>query len=128
MPRITAHVYFERLPEEHLMTMARIRHMMRKQWPDHKEDMRFGMPTYHLNGQPLFAMASKPGLIIFYVLPAELLDHFKHDLRTRNHGKRCIRFREVTEPDMELLERIVKYVGTTFTGVATHIRGLAKAR
>lgn len=124
-PPPTALEYFELLPAERLLPMARVRQMIRKQWPDCKEDMSCGIPTYHVKGIALFALASQKAHITFYVLPSEMLDAFKHDLRTRSHGKSCIRFRHIEEPDMDLLERIVKFVGTTFTGSSTRLRGLA---
>jgi uncharacterized protein YdhG (YjbR/CyaY superfamily) len=114
-PPPTAHEYFEQLSEDRQAPMAQVRQMIRRQWPKAKEDMSYGMPTYLLNDQPVFALASQKNHITFYVLPFELLNAFKHDLRTRNCGKSCIRFRRLETEDMDLLERIVMYVGTTCT-------------
>lgn len=123
----TAHEYFERLPEERQLPMARMRQLIRKHWPKAKEDMAYGMPTYHLGSQPVFALASQKNHITFYVMPYDLLSAFKHDLRTRNCGKSCIRFRRLEEEDMDLLERIVKFIGTTYTGSAPKLKMFAKA-
>lgn len=127
-PRLTAVEYFEQLPEDRQLSMARIRQMIRKLWPKCKEDMLYGMPTFHVNGQPLFALASQKHHITFYVMPYDLLSAFKHDMRTRNCGKSCIRFKQVEQEDMDLLERIVKYVGTTSTGETPKLRGFANVR
>ena len=90
--------------------------------------MLYGVPTFHINGQPLFALASQKDYISFYLMPKEMLSAFAHDLRTRNCGKSCIRFKRLEQEDMALLERIVKFVGTTFTGVAPKLRGFANIR
>lgn len=107
--------------------MVRIRQLVLKHWPKAKEDMAYGMPTYHMSGQPVFALASQKNHITFYVMPYDLLNAFKHDLRTRNCGKSCIRFRRLEEEDVDLIERIIKYVGTTFTGEAPKLKVFAKA-
>ena len=123
----SAHEYFEQLPAERQMPMARIRQIVRKHWPKAKEDLSYGMPTYHLGGQPVFALASQKNHITFYVMPYDLLSAFKHDLRTRNCGKSCIRFKRLEEEDVDLLERIIMYVGTTYTGEAPKLKMFSKA-
>lgn len=123
----TAHTYFEYLPEERQIPMARIRQLVRKHWPKAKEDMAYGMPTYHLSGQPVFALASQKNHMTFYVIPYDLLGAFKHDLRTRNCGKSCIRLRRLEDADVDLLERIIMYVGTTYSGEAPKLKVFTKA-
>jgi uncharacterized protein YdhG (YjbR/CyaY superfamily) len=123
----SSHDYFEQLPSDRQFPMARMRQLVRKHWPKAKEDMAYGMPTYHLGGQPVFALASQKNHITFYVMPYDLLSAFKHDLRTRNCGKSCIRFKRLEEEDVDLIERIVKYVGTTYTGEAPKLKMFAKA-
>ena len=124
---LTSHEYFEQLTAERQLPLARIRQLIRKYWPKAKEDMSYGMPTYHLSGQPVFALASQKNHITFYVMPYDLLNAFKHDLRTRNCGKSCIRFKRLEEADIDLLARIVMYVGTTYTGEAPKLKMFAKA-
>lgn len=124
---MSALAYFESLPSERQLPMAHLRQLIKRHWPKVKEDMAYGMPTYHLGGQPVFALASQKNHLTFYVIPYELLSAFKHDLRTRNCGKSCIRFRHLEEEDMDLVERIVKYVGTTFSNSASQLKVFAKA-
>lgn len=123
----TALAYFENLPPDRQLPMASMRRLIKRHWPKAQEDMAYGMPTYHILGQPVFAIASQKNHITFYVIPYELLSAFKHDLRTRNCGKSCIRFRQLSEEDLDLIERIVKYVGTTFEGSTAHLKVFAKA-
>ena len=127
-PRLSTVEYFEQLPAARHADMVRIRYMIQLQWPKCKEDMLYGVPTFHIDGQPLFAFASQKEHNTFYLMPKEMLSVFKNDLRTRNCGKSCIRFKKIEQEDMELLERIVKFVGTTFTGVAPKLRGFANIR
>lgn len=123
----SVHAYFDNLPDDRQLPMARLRQLVRHHWPKAKEDLAYGMPTYHLSGQPVFAIASQKNHITFYVMPYDLLSAFKHDLRTRNCGKSCIRFKRLEEEDMDLLERIVKYVGTTFIGSSSKLKIFSKA-
>ena len=122
----TTQEYFEQLPADRQLPLARIRQLIRKHWPRTREDMSYGMPTYHLSGQPVFAIASQKNHLTFYVMPYDLLNAFKHDLRTRNCGKSCIRFKRLEEGDVDLLERIIMYVGTTYTGEAPKLKMFAK--
>ena len=119
--------YLEDLPPERQIPIATMHQLIKRHWPKVKEDMAYGMPTYHLNGQPVFALASQKNHITFYVMPYDLLSAFKHDLRTRNCGKSCIRFRRLEQEDLDLLERIIMYVGTTFAGAAPQLKMFAKA-
>lgn len=127
IPTTTAVAYFEQLPADRQEPMVIMRQLIRRQWPKAKEDMAYGMPTYHLSGQPVFALASQKNHLTFYVMPYDLLCAFKHDLRTRNCGKSCLRFRRLEEQDIDLLERIIMYVGTTFAGGAPQLKMFAKA-
>ena len=108
--------YMEAQPSERQLMLAHVRILIREQWPRSREDMTLGMPTYHLGGKPAFALANQKNHITFHVLEPALLNAFKHDLRTRNCGKGCIRFRRLEPADIEMLERIVKYIGTAVSG------------
>jgi uncharacterized protein YdhG (YjbR/CyaY superfamily) len=110
----SAVAYFEELPEERQGPMVMIRQLIRHQWPAVKEDMANGMPTYHLQGEAVFALSNQKNHITFYVIPFTLLNAFRNDLRTRNCGRSCIRFRRLESEDLALLERIIRYVGATF--------------
>ena len=123
----SAQEYFEQLPSDRQLPLSRIRQIVRRQWPQAKEVLSYGLPTYHLGGQPVFSLASQKNHITFYVMPYDLLGAFKHDLRTRNCGKSCIRFKRLETEDVELLERIIMYVGTTYTGEAPKLKMFAKA-
>ncbi|MBK6832431.1 MAG: hypothetical protein IPG92_17605 [Flavobacteriales bacterium] len=46
-----------------------------------------------------------------YVMPYDLLDAFKNDLKVYDRGKSCIRFKRLEAPTFDLFDRIIKYVG-----------------
>lgn len=121
------HAYFAAQPAERQLMLAQVRSIIRDQWPKAKEDMALDMPTYHLGGGPVFALANQKNHITFHVLERPLLNAFKHDLRTRNCGKGCIRFRRLEPADVELLERLVKYIGTAVSGDLQFIRTSVEA-
>lgn len=105
-------IYFERLPEDRREALGALRSRIRHVWPDAVEDHSYGMPTYHLKGQPLFALASQKHFMVLYVLPYDLLDAFKNDLKVHDCGKSCIRFKRLDPVLFDLFDRIIKYTGS----------------
>ncbi len=114
IPTSSVQAYFELLPVERDAAMRAIRETIKRIWPKIKEDMAHGMPTYHLNGRTLFAFASMKNFVVFHVVPHDLLNAFKNDLRVHNHGKTCLRFKYVDDAAVELIDRVVRYVGSTY--------------
>lgn len=111
----TARDYYVQLPTDRREALERIRTCILQLWPAAKEDMAYGMPTYSLDGKPLFALASQKHFLVLYVIPYDLLDAFKHELVLYNRGKSCIRLRRVDEAALALLDRVVRFVGATHT-------------
>lgn len=111
-PATTA-AYFAQLPNDRETGLLALRALMFGIWPHLFEDMGYGMPTYHLDGQPLFALASHKHHMVFYVIPYDLLQAFKHELLLHNCGKSCIRLKHTTPDALFLIERIVRYIGAT---------------
>lgn len=105
--------YFKRPIPARRDGLLRIRERIQRLWPAVKEDMAYGTPTYHLDGTPLFVLADQKHFLVFYVVPYDLLDAFKKDLVPLNHGKSCIRLREVDDDALSLLDRIIRFVGAT---------------
>lgn len=104
-------LYYGTLPGERRDALLAIRKMIRRIWPEVTEDMAYGMPTFHLGGVLLCAIASQKYFITFHVIPYDLLVHFKNDLKVYDHGKSCIRFRKLLPETYDLLDRIIKYTG-----------------
>ncbi|MBK9288355.1 MAG: DUF1801 domain-containing protein [Flavobacteriales bacterium] len=103
--------YFEQLGPMRRDQVVALRERIRSTWPQVKEDLVMGMPTYHLDGQAVFALADQKNYLCLYVLPYDLLDAFRNELKAYNHGRSCIRFRNMDEAALDLCSRIVRYVG-----------------
>ncbi len=104
--------YFERMPEDRREALGTLRGLIKRTWPDSDEDFAYGMPTYHLDGKPVFGLADQKHFMALHVIPYDLLSAFKNELRTMDCGKSCIRFRQLDEATFALLDRVVKYVGS----------------
>jgi uncharacterized protein YdhG (YjbR/CyaY superfamily) len=91
--------------------LQRIRALIHRVWPAVAEDMSYGMPTFLLDGHPLCTIANQKHFMAFYVVPYALLDAFNQELKGRDHGRSCIRFRAVDDEALDLIERIVRYTG-----------------
>lgn len=113
-PVPTLDAYWGSLPDERRQGMEAVRALLFRIWPELKEDMALNMPTYHLNGAPLCALAAQKHYLAFYVMPYDLLDAFKLELIVFDRGRSCIRFKRVSPELLDLLDRIVKYIGTRF--------------
>lgn len=105
-------LYYGSLPGDRRDSLLAIRKLVRSTWPAATEDMAHGMPTFHLHGRPLFAIASQKHFMALYVVPYDLLNAFKNDLKVHDHGKSCVRFKRLEPATFELLDRIIKYVGS----------------
>jgi uncharacterized protein YdhG (YjbR/CyaY superfamily) len=103
--------YFDQVEPLRQVQLLALRERIRRIWPKVKEDLAHGMPTYHLDGHPVFALANQKNYLCLYVLPHDLLDAFRNELKAYNHGRSSIRFRRIDEDAMDLCDRIVRYVG-----------------
>lgn len=110
----SAQEYFDDIPEDRRFALGSVRRIVLSTWPGLEEDMHFGIPTYHLNGQPFCAMASQKHYMALYIMPYDLLNAFVHDLRVYDTGRSCIRFKRLEPCTVELFERIIKYTGSQY--------------
>jgi len=104
--------YFESLPTERREQLGALRSHIKHVWPDAVEDFYFRMPTYHIDGKPAFAIASQKTHMAFHVIAYDLLAPFKHELLRFECGRSCIRFKAITPEVTDLLDRLIKYVGS----------------
>lgn len=108
----TANEYFDQLQPERQDPMLRLRKLIVGIWPSIVEDMDREMPTYHLKGRTLCAMASQKNFMALYIMPHDLLNAFKKDLLVYDRGRSCIRFKRLDAGTLELFDRIIKYTGS----------------
>lgn len=104
--------YFEALENNRREQLGALRSHIKHVWPDAAEDFYFRMPTYHIEGKPAFAIASHKTHMAFHVIVYDLLAPFKHELLRFECGRSCIRFKAITPEVTDLLDRLIKYVGS----------------
>lgn len=103
--------YFQNLAEFRKKELSKLRHLVHSIYPDIIENMDYKLPTYIHNKHTLCAMASQKNYMALYIMPHDLLDHFKEELKGYNLGKSCIRFKELGEDDINLFKNILTYCG-----------------
>lgn len=103
--------YFEQVASTRRDAVLELRGLIRSVWPQAREALVNGMPTYFIDGRAVFALADQKNYLCLYVLPYDLLDAFRNELKAYNHGRSCIRFRRIDEAAHDLCGRLVRYVG-----------------
>ena len=88
--------YLAALPEKRRQPIDTVRTLILETVPGAEESMRYGMPTYDVNGSPLAALASQKQYMSLYVDVDELAAH-KAAFSHLNCGKSCIRFRKLDD-------------------------------
>lgn len=120
--------YFEALPTERREQLGALRSHIRHLWPDAVEDFSHRMPTYRIQGKPAFAIASQKNGDVLHVIAADLLAPFKHEMMQHDCGQACIRFRSLTPEITDLLDRVIKYVGSQIHLSQLSVRPTAKRK
>lgn len=105
-------LYYGSLPSDRRDALLAIRQLVRRIWPSVTEDMAYGIPTFHLNGHLFCAIASQKHFMALYIIPYDLLDAFKNDLKIYDTGKSCIRFKRLEPATYDLFDRVLKYTGS----------------
>lgn len=109
---ISLEAYYGGLAEDRREALMMIRQLIKTTWSGITEDMAYGIPTFHRNGQPMWAIASQKHFMALYVIPYDLLEAFKNDLKVHDKGKSCVRFKRLDPSMMDLFDRIIKYTGS----------------
>ncbi|WP_243291546.1 DUF1801 domain-containing protein [Bacillus sp. FJAT-47783] len=99
--------YLAQLPKERMDALQKLRNMIHEHVPNVEETIKYKMPTFELNGKPIFSIASQKQYVSFYVMDISLLDPFRHELKTFNLGKSCIRFKKESEIPFHIIENII---------------------
>ncbi len=92
-----------------LEMLIQLRDMVRAVLGDYEETLDYKMPTYYVDGQCICAFASQKSHMSLYIMPYDLLAQFKDRLKKYNMGKSCIRFKKMTEEDLQLFTEILVY-------------------
>jgi uncharacterized protein YdhG (YjbR/CyaY superfamily) len=99
--------YIADSPKDTQKHLKQIREVVRKLVPDAKEDIKYGMPTYVLNGN-LLHFAGFEHHIGFYPTPTGI-SSFKKDLAPYKQGKGSVQFPLDKPMPLALITRIIKY-------------------
>ena len=99
--------YIADFPEEIKSILEQIRSTIRKEAPDAKEAIKYGMPTFVLNGN-LVHFAAFKNHIGFYPAPSGI-DAFIKELEIYRTGKGTIQFPLDKPVPFHLISKVVKY-------------------
>ncbi len=120
--------YYDRLPDDRREHLTDLRDLIKRTWPKIKEDMAYGMPTFHLDGHMFCAIANQKHYMALYIMPYDLLSAFKMELKAYNCGRSCIRFRKLDEEKTFFFERVLKYTGNRFADSVLYGRATGTSR
>jgi uncharacterized protein YdhG (YjbR/CyaY superfamily) len=109
---VTLKNYLDVLPPERREVLELLRESIFRICPEVEETMSAGMPTFTLHGHPFLSLASRKNYVALYIVPHDLLNAFKTELRQYDHGRSCIRFKRLDPKFLGLLERIIRYTGS----------------
>ena len=110
MKRTTAKTiddYIAGYPKDIQTTLEKIRTAIRKAAPKAEETIKYGMPTFTLNGNLVFFAAFK-NHIGFYPIP-EGIEEFKKELSIYKQGKGSVQFPIYKPMPLALISKIVKF-------------------
>jgi len=109
---IAVDAYLETLRQDRRHAIEWIREQIGSIWPGIQERISDRIPTYLLDGHPFLSIADRKNYIALYIVPHDLLNVFRTELRQYDHGRSCIRFKKLDPPLMALIERIIRYTGS----------------
>ncbi len=99
--------YISEFPEEIKVILKQIRQIIREAAPEAKEAIKYGMPTFVLNGN-LVHFAAFKNHIGFYPAPSGI-DAYINELAVYRTGKGTIQF-PINKPiPFDLIKKVVKY-------------------
>ncbi len=111
---MTVDNYIKALEPKRKTALSILRKTIFELYPDIVETMGYKMPTYLHNGETLCAMASQKNYMALYIMPYDLLDNFAVELKAFDCGKSCIRFKALDEEKIDILIRILEFVGPNY--------------
>lgn len=88
--------------------LNKIRKLIQGNSPDAEECIRYGIPTFQLNGKNLVHFAAYKNHIGFYPTPSGI-DAFKNQLSSYEYSKGTVKFPLERDIPYRLIEEMVKY-------------------
>lgn len=102
--------YIIQVPEKRKDFFIKIRDYLNKKEHNLQEGFEYKMPTYSLDGTPIFAMASQKQYFSFYVMPYGYLKDISEIINKYNPGKSCIRFRQFDKEQFDDIVMIINHI------------------
>lgn len=99
--------YIAQFPHEIQVVLEQVRMTIHEAAPDAKEDIKWSMPAFVLNGILVLFAAHKSHLG-FYPIPTSI-DAFKEELSKYKSGKGSVQFPYNQPMPLELISKIVKF-------------------
>jgi uncharacterized protein YdhG (YjbR/CyaY superfamily) len=104
----TVEQYMEQVvPENRKHDLIQLRNLIIQIVPNAIESIKYGMPYYELNGS-LCAFASQKNYMSLYFLNTPILQKNIDSLRDLNVGKGCIRFRNIDQLSITVIQKILE--------------------
>jgi uncharacterized protein YdhG (YjbR/CyaY superfamily) len=100
--------YISQFPKETQQHLIQVRTAIKKAAPKATEAIKYGIPTFVLNGKNLVHFGGFDHHVGFYPAPTGLLA-FKEALAQYKHGKGSAQFPLEKQMPLSLITRIVKY-------------------
>lgn len=88
--------------------LKEIRKRIGVKYPDAKEAMTYGIPTFKVDGKNLVHYASFKGHLGIYPTP-EVIEHFRSELESYETAKGTIKFFFTDDVPFALIEKMVEY-------------------
>lgn len=104
-PASTIKTYITKSPKEVQSALKEIYGVIKKAAPKATESIKYGMPTFELNGN-LVHFAAMKGHLGFYPAPSGITN-FKKELKGYSTSKGCIRFKYDEPLPHALIKKIV---------------------
>lgn len=100
--------YIDAIPDDRTEAIVTLIGLIHNVAPGIEESLRYNMPTYTLNGELLYAVASQKHYMSLYIINAKLIKEFLPQLGEVNIGKNCIRFKKLEHLNLEAVEQLLK--------------------
>ncbi len=107
----TVEDYFETVPANRAMALAKIRHLCVSGLVGYKESMDYGMPSYSKNGTVQFAFNNRKDDIAVYILVQDVVANHADAFTDLSTG--LIVYNSIFDIDYNLLEEIVEEINVS---------------
>jgi uncharacterized protein YdhG (YjbR/CyaY superfamily) len=98
--------FLSELPVEKRSVVQALDKIVRAAAPKATCSMRFGMPTYDLDGR-FMALNSQKNYFSFYADP-DIVKRYRSELKGLDCGKSCIRFQKLEDVFLPILSKIAR--------------------